>query len=494
MRKFIFLVFYSFFFSCAVHSEVIFFQKRSIEDVFSSIKVYSGNFPTFLKFFWNAEDAWFAQWKMVAEAKSTIDCSFSPTSKSVFRNAFLGLIAQKARRGVKIRLIADLRGIPSVDASESLDLLRELGSIENVRIKLYDSPLQFLVRNIGKAEAFGIISGKITIVDGTLCLFGKGVVPAEVASATICRTPTIALYGKYVGNELQKAFEREWASLGNCLPPQKFQNPTNQSEKMDMARRVLEKFMSSQELANPGKTRLPDSMKKTLISLNKEICKFSKLVSFKDFQIGFGRKPVPFKIIDQGHPYREMCDGNQLFVNFLDNCREEIFVQSPFLFVTSASYEALKRASSRGVKIFFHLNSESGSESPFPLALMDYGWKKILKDLPTARILVSPPTEDRLHSTIVIFDSKVTALRVYSFDPFFPNGFSELVAFINDPSLSSELRSKLISHLDGVVEYKIQNDGHGKIVSISGPDEELFADIQHKIQLFNKIGFIRPLF
>lgn len=111
----------------------------NLKEVFEQISV-TGNFEnTRVRLVTSNDEAWYCRWKMIEEAKSTIDCTYYIIDKDIFGQAFIGLLLKKARAGVKIRLMIDGRVYRMPYMSKMPDKIEELAAFPNVEIKLYNS-------------------------------------------------------------------------------------------------------------------------------------------------------------------------------------------------------------------------------------------------------------------------------------------------------------------------------------------------------------------
>jgi len=84
-------------------------DNRSLSEIFSSVKVEGRYEQTRVRLITTNNDAWYSRWKMIEDARDTIDCTYYIVDKDIFGQAFIGLLLKKARMGLKIRLMIDGR-------------------------------------------------------------------------------------------------------------------------------------------------------------------------------------------------------------------------------------------------------------------------------------------------------------------------------------------------------------------------------------------------
>ena len=103
---------------------------------FDALQNGSGDNMTKIRYMWRNDETWYARWKMLHEAKRTIDCTYFIIDQDVFGQAFLGMLAKKAREGVKIRLMCDWRIAHSGYMKGMIDKMQDLAALPNIEIKL----------------------------------------------------------------------------------------------------------------------------------------------------------------------------------------------------------------------------------------------------------------------------------------------------------------------------------------------------------------------
>lgn len=475
-------------------------DNRNLTEVFNSIKVDGKIEATRVRFIANNDDAWYCRWKMIEEAKESIDCTYYIIDKDMFGQAFIGLLLNKARSGVKIRLMIDGRVYRMPYMSKMPDKIQELASFPNVQIKLFNAvskSLTGLFSDLKKVAASN--HDKIIIADGFTSIIGGRNIGADYFGQNgendiIYRDTDILMQGRHVAGQLKKAFDDEWNHLKNLVVKADALNFKDQMASVDLAYRVMSRYMQGRGLFDPQQSRMSDKLKKTLTEMNKEISGYKNISSYSGYQLFRGERPMPVKILDK-HSYIGPLNGiTPNLLKMIDACRNEIIIQNPYLVITEEAEAALKRAAVRGVKIIFHTNSAESTDSLFPQAFLMNDWKRILKDMPGSRILVAPSQNERLHAKTFVFDSLITVIGSYNMDPLSEDVNSEVVAAVLDKSFATRVRMRILGpDMKKVIEYKIETDAEGRIIKAYGPEDHVNEKTVKKMNLLRKMQWLRPL-
>src|SRR5262245_13148506 len=80
--------------------------EMSLRQTFESFPA-SGNGTAELRLVRSNTDAWLERWRLLASARRSIDLSYFILHQDVFGIAFLGHLLERARSGVRIRLLLD---------------------------------------------------------------------------------------------------------------------------------------------------------------------------------------------------------------------------------------------------------------------------------------------------------------------------------------------------------------------------------------------------
>ncbi|OQA05658.1 MAG: putative cardiolipin synthase YwiE [bacterium ADurb.Bin374] len=470
-----------------------------LKAAFDSIDVPKGDINTRVRYIWRNDDALYARWKMLESAKETIDCTYFIVDKDIFGQAFLGLLAKKAREGVRIRLMIDGRIYRSGYMKGMPDRFEELAAVPNVQIKQFNSVGKSLLAMFEDFRAaFASNHDKIIIVDGkTSIIGGRNIGPDYFVGKgeydIVYRDSDVLMSGTHVAAQLKKAFDDEWGCLRNSVVKPDTFNWKDQSARLDLANMALRRFMLGQGLYDESKIKLSGKLPEALKEFNEELSKYKNLSSYASFQLFRGERPKPVKILDKHSRLGALNGITPTLVKFIDSCKSEIIIQNPYLVLTAEAEAALKRASDRGVKIIMHTNSGGSTDSLFPQAFLMSDWKKMLRDMPTCRLLVAPSINERLHSKVFVFDRQIAVVGSYNMDALSEQINSEVVAAICDPQFATMTALRLFDDMKSTVEYKITVDKDGNVTKAYGPEDHCSKEIVKKMNFLRKLTWLRPV-
>lgn len=475
-------------------------DNRSLSEIFDGIKVDGRFEQTRVRLITANDEAWYSRWKMMEEARDSIDCTYYIVDKDIFGQAFIGLLLKKARQGLKIRLMIDGRVYRMPYMSKMPDKIEELAAFPNVEIKLYNSVSKSLISAFSDLKKVVASNhDKIIICDGLTTIIGGRNIGADYFAQNgendiVYNDADILMQGEHVARQLKTAFDEEWNFLKNSVVKADSVNFKDQLAKVDLAYRVMSRYMQGRGLFDVDKLNLSKDMKKALTEMNAEIVKFKDISSYAAFDLFRGERPKPVKILDK-HSYCGPLNGiTPALLKMIETCADEVIIQNPYLVITEEVEAALKRASARGVKIIFHTNSADSTDSLFPQAFLMNDWVRLLTDMPTARLFVAPSQNERLHAKIFVFDGIVTIVGSYNMDPLSEQVNSEVVAAIKDKPFAAMTRNRILNLMKkNIIEYRIERDNSGRITKKFGPEDHVKGETVKKMNRLRKLQWLRPL-
>lgn len=474
-------------------------DNRSISEVFDSIKVDGSYDRTRIRLITANDEAFYSRWKMVEDARETIDCTYFIIDKDIFGQSFIGLLLKKARQGVRIRLMIDGRVYRMPYMSKMPDKIEELAAFPNVQIKLYNSIRKSLVSVFTDYKKIVASNhDKIIICDGLVSIIGGRNIGADYFAQNgendiVYNDSDVLMQGRHVAGQLKKAFDDEWKFNRNLVVKADAINFKDQLAKVELAYRVMTRYMQGGGLFDPEKVT-DGKLKEALIEMNKEISAFKNISSYAAFQMFRGEREKPVKILDK-HSHTGPLNGiTPALIRMIEASRHEIIIQNPYLVITEAAEAALKRAADRGVSIIFHTNSAESTDSLFPQAFLMNDWKRLLQTMPTARIFVAPSQNERLHAKMFVFDGTVAVVGSYNMDPLSEDLNSEVVAAIHDKAFAQMTRLRILRLIEKKnIEYRIEVDERGKIIKTYGPEDHVNEKTVKKMNFMRKLQWLRPL-
>ncbi len=475
-------------------------DNRSVAEIFDSV-VVDGQFEqTRIRLITANDEAWYSRWKMIEDARDTIDCTYYIVDKDIFGQAFLGLLLKKARLGVKIRLMVDGRVYRMPYMSKMPDKFDELAAFPNVEIKLYNAVSKNLLAAFTDLKKIVASNhDKIIICDGMTSIIGGRNIGADYFAQNgendiVYNDADVLMQGAHVAGQLKKAFDEEWKLLKNSVVKKDIINFKSQLASVDLAYRVMSRYMQGRGLFDPSRIELSDTLEKELVLMNKEIAGYKNISAYAAFDLFRGERPKKVKILDK-HSYIGSLNGiTPTILKIIEACRSEVIIQNPYLVITEDVEAALKRASARGVKIVFHTNSAESTDSLFPQAFLMNDWQRLLKEMPTARLYVAPSQNERLHAKVFVFDGLVSIVGSYNMDPLSEDVNSEVVAAVMDKPFAEMTRQRIFRLMQkNIIEYKLELDRDGKVIKSFGPEDHVNSKTVKRMNILRKLQWLRPI-
>lgn len=438
-------------------------------------------------------ESWFARWKVLSEARESIDVQYFIIDTDVFGMAMMGLLYQKAKEGVKIRFMTDSRGSNKISHwFMGKDYLEELAEFPNVEIKIFNRIRQNLVTMVTDIRrVMASNHDKIVVVDGRYAIVGGRNIANEYLAdkeddKTAWRDCDIVIDSPAAAGKLADAFAAEFSSIEAKLVRKDLINLSKKSDELDTACKAMNAWLTSGKLLAAG--AVPSSCSKSLKTFNDELKTYPRLKTYATFDTFENAHVCPIRIIDKSSLVGTQNDITKYIVRLIDASKKEVILQNPYVVLTPRAEAALKRAAKRGVSILFHTNSPQTSDS-FPTeAVMMAEWKQMLTDMPSCRIFAQMGT-GQLHAKTFVFDSRVGVVGTYNLDYVSEQINSEVIAAIHSDGFSSELRSSIMSDIATTKEYHLATADSAEF----GPE-----DVQGKkmwlIRALSKIEWLRPLF
>ncbi|MDN5280392.1 MAG: cardiolipin synthase [Clostridiales bacterium] len=421
-------------------------------------------------------EAWYSRWKLLNEAKHSIDIQYFIVDKDIFGMSMLGLLYKKAKEGLKIRLMLDSRGTKKLTRKLlGQDLLQELTEMPNCEVKVFNpvhSNLLTAFMDVRKVMASN--HDKILVVDNEYAIVGgrnisKDYFVDQIDHPECYRDCDVIIRSREVAAQLDFAFDEEFAKLKSfSISDELWGNIDVMTPQLLAANDTM-----YSHILNERFTVTPDVDKKYLNAAKEYLTELSQYSHMRDYT-GFdpfdNSVYAPTKIIDKhslGGPRNDITDQ---MVKYIDGCRKEVLIQNPYVVLTERIFAALQRAGRKGVTIKIHTNSPYSTDSLATQAMFYADWKKVLAEIPNAHIFVYYGKR-KLHAKNWVFDGKIGIVGTYNLDYMSEQINSEVVAAIKSVEFASQLRNEIISDINNSKEYKVNVDDEGKIESVFGPDD-----------------------
>ena len=445
------------------------------------------------------EEAWYARWHLIENAKKSLTITYFIVDQDVFGFSFLGLLRKKARQGVAVRLMVDDRFLRGAKKLKDYDELEELAREQNIEIKIYNPIGRQILPALGDLrKVFASNHDKIIIADGRICLTGGRNIGRDYfvqlgEFKNVFQDLDVVMEGPGVVSQLQQAFDEEWKALPNRVVKPDLVNLVSRSAKLDLAYHLMRRYMQGQGIPDLRKLDFPRSVEKTAIAFCDQLSGFKKLSAYNAFSLFRGERTMPVRILDRHSLLGIRRDIGPNLIRLIDAARDEILIQNAYVVLDEAAEAALRRASSRGVKIILCTNSGESTNHPSTVAFFLTDWKRLLATMPTARILVYPKGMPCIHTKAFVFDRQIAVVGTYNLDPLSMVINSEVVTVVNNQPFARRLALRMEKDFARCLEYKIRKESDGRISVVFGPEAHTEAELMKKLERFGRMKFLRPL-
>ncbi len=420
--------------------------------------------------------AWYSRWRILEDARHSIDIQYFIVDKDAFGMSMLGMLLKKAQQGLKIRLMMDARGTKNLTRKLlGQDYLQELMEYPNVEVKVFNPVHTNLLTAITDLRRLMASNhDKIVVVDGEYSVVGGRNVSRDYYldkpdHPGAYRDCDVVIKDHAIAEQLSFAFDEEFTKLKTFgISKELWGNIDVMSDDLNAAYEAMGAHLINETYIPPSGSnkKFANAVKKW----NAELAEYKNLRDFSGFDPFANSYDAPVKIIDKhsiGGPRNDITDQ---MVKYIDGCRKEVVIQNPYVVLTERIFGALKRAGARGIPIIMHTNSPFSTDSLATQAMFYADWKRVLKEIPTARIYVYDG-EGKLHAKTWVFDRKIGVVGTYNLDYMSEQINSEVVAAIKDNGFAKELREGIMHDVSISKLYKIDIDANGEVQSVYGPDD-----------------------
>jgi len=464
-------------------------------------------------------DAWVARYNAIESAKQSIDVQYFILDPDAYGLALLGHLAEKARMGIKVRLMVDARGAFGTIRSGQRFLLQE-AQRAGVDVRVYN-PLIFQAADaVARGDLRTVVSSnhdKLVIVDGRVAIAGGRNLSQDYLADPRDRPHAYvdmdALYeDETVARRLKRAFDgefhaprttklmveapgdgraalevslaamRAWLRDAPFTPEQlgAFADPAEGPARVAKVAVALEG-----DIVGALPTIPAPEVRETLKAVTTTLASHPRLRGALARPVPpMPAEAAPVRLLDthsvEGEKPKNTITDNLLKVILA--AEREIVLQSPYFVLTPVAERALEEAAARGVQITVLTNSPASSDSPPTQAAFLQQWPTFLAKVPTARLFVV--AEPRLmHAKVSLIDGVVSFVGSYNLDPLSAYINGEVVGVIWGETQARSLRRAIDDILAGgpgrVVEYTIQRDADGRPLLKDGQPVVTFGPDDH---------------
>lgn len=456
----------------------------SLRDIFETFPLKGGQDSRVELLEGNVE-SWVARWRLLGEARQSVDVSYFILHQDIFGLSFLGHLLQKAREGVRIRIQLDALGTRmSLDVSGN-DYLDTLVAIENVSVKIYRPWFFRFTDAILTLKPIALAASdhdKSLIVNGQLALTGGRNIGAEYFAdlkddPKAFRDLDVVLAGNEIGRSLTAVFEANFKSgEARSVNPESV-DIVDWGNDLLLAYHAMDAWLRGR----PIPEQVSSSIRSKGFSWLDDLAKLPRLRG------ALNRRPAgsiaaETRLIDSRPRLLESGDPISVsLLRLLQTANREIVLQTPYLVLPEEIVPVFENTAARGVRITVLTNSPVSSDSAPSQAFFLEQWPEILARVPTLRLFVCGDRHN-LHTKAGAIDGRLMLFGTYNIDPFSMAVSGEVVVAAWSEPLAlrfAEQTRRLIARGPPVIyEYRIardaqgrpQRDKDGKVIVAFGPE------------------------
>jgi putative cardiolipin synthase len=406
-------------------------------------------------------EAWVERWRLLESAKKSIDVSYFILHEDVFGLSFLGHLLERARAGVRIRILFDGFGTTISREIMGNAFLEELAAEKTVKVRTYRPLWRRWTEALLTLRPSALIASehdKIIVVDGRRSLIGGRNIAVEYFSDPVrvrdaFKDLDVRIDSEPIGSALTRAFESQLDEETDMAPAML---GTDRRDAM-----LLGVYRAMGDWLH-GRPVDPAGIDPGLLG------QLESNPKLKGRLRDAAPSPVraDTRIVDSRPRFGEPDDAiTKALQRFARAAKKTIFVQTPYVVLSEEGVAVLEDAARRGVEITILTNSPVSSDNALSQAFFLEQWPTILARVPTLRLFVAGQ-ENNLHAKAVTFDGQVALVGTYNLDPMSMAFNSEVMA----ASWSSEVarltdraaRRAIEKGAPEVFEYRIARSADGR--------------------------------
>lgn len=471
-----------------------------VEEVFDSIKTTSADPNAQIRFLPENVNSWYARWKIMEDAKKSIDMTYFIVEQDIFGMSMLGMLLKKAREGVNIRIMIDARGTKGLTRKLlGQDVMQEMARLKNVQIRTFNPVAQKLVAlfdDIRKIMASN--HDKLLLTDGEYLITGGRnisksyfVDPRDLTG--VYRDTDILIKSGIVAKQAKQAFDEEFSSGGNFkITGDLLGNADKMARDLDLAYHTMRRHMLGMGSFKVDPAKYSKDTVALLKKYSDELANYKNLRDFSGFRLFQGERAYPTKILDKHSISGPRNDITSNLVRFIDAAKEEVLIQNPYVVLTKEAEAALQRANDRRVRVVIQTNSPMSSDSLLTQAMFLNDWKTVLKNMPNAEIHAYK-LESKLHSKVFVFDRKIAVIGTYNMDYVSEQINSEVVAVVKSQPFARQVALRIGEDIKHSHQYKIQVGDKGDVKVLFGPESHSDPKVLSRLNWLQKLHWLKPL-
>ena len=460
--------------------------------------------------------AWAARWDLLDKAQDRIDVSYFILKQDVFGVAFLGHLLEKAKQGVKVRILLDAFGSKLSWHPEGNDYLDTLVNTGNVEVRMYrplrNRVLQGLL-HMSVAVTFASDHDKILVVDGKRAITGGRNVANEYFAhpedAEISfRDVEVEVVDQRVAQALTAAFEAQFGSDDAIAVSRERLDLQSQQQGLAWAYQLMDTWLRDKEISDA----LLEQVKEKGLSW------VDDLAQMKHLRRALAQ-PLPrylnaeARVLDSTTRFNVPNDTiSQAGTRLVKSARQEIFIQNPYVMISDEAVNVFAEAAERDVPIVLLTNSPASADSAVSQAIFLEQWPHLLARIPTLR-LYGNGEEQMIHAKLAAFDGTLSLIGTYNLSPLSMATNSEVVIAVWSPEFAARLtekpRATLAKGEPQVYRYRIARnedgtpkyDADGEPIPEFGPeshvdiqDQTLMRAVRQALRAADALPGVSPFF
>lgn len=418
--------------------------------------------------------SWVERWRLVTGARDRISFSTFILADDPVGWAFLGALQERARSGVRIRVLVDGVGTEADGAfAGALEHLAATGVRVKIVRPLADRILD-AIAHLDPTDVMGSEHDKILVVDGESSLVGGRNVAVEYVAGggdlpTAFVDLDVLLHGPGVARKLTRAFSQQWNSEASAaLKPRP--DPAL-AQRLEAAREAMAMWLDGRSMSRESRGSFD-----RLGSIRGALAERGELETFEAEAIVLDSRIRHVSDVDPvSDGLRRLVDATDAFV----------WAESPYLVLADEVVDVLSDASERGVRFEVLTNSPVSSDNLLSQAAFVVQWPEILAAVPTMRLFVGG-TPRTLHAKMAVLDERLSLVGTYNLDPLSMATNSEVVIGLWSPALAETLaqrgRQLVASGPPVAYEYRLRRIGeHGQVEVVFGPEDHCPSSLLAKL-------------
>jgi putative cardiolipin synthase len=391
-------------------------MKNILSFIFLFLSLFSLSFADSVRIIDSGDEAYHVRMQLIESAKEEIQISYFIFAEDTTALEVLSLLRNKAREGVKIKVIID-----EMFNHISNDVGAHLLS-ENVLIKNFN---KFNVLKLRRSIRYRM-HDKMLIVDGHKAILGGRNIEDAYFDRAKKNYDDRDIYVKgEMANKASIYFNNLW-----------------EAEHLTI-------FSPKKAVASTGSERL-DQVGRNFISKS-ALTTFDlaawELAATEVENVDLLHDPIAAK-------KTKMIGTAEGLYNLIRNAKSSVLIDSPYLIFTKELKNVLKDATSRGVRVRILTNSLKSTDALLPQAGYIGQRKKIVR---MGIELYEYFGEDSFHAKSMVVDNKIAAIGSFNFDPRSQNLNTETMVVIHDEKVTATLVESMDENVS--MAYKIDNRG-----------------------------------